>query len=208
MRQATCDEVREHAPELAIGALDGAERAPLVAHLEDCPACRVVVARYARVADALYLAAPEADPTAGFEARILGADWRPRRGAPLRARRWIAAAAAVLILVTLAFAGGRWTTDSDVRVGAMRDHSKDVVGHAFVYDGRPAAVFVAIDGWGDGGDYVVEVVTHEGRHVRLSDISLTGGRGAGGGTLSIPLSAVREVWVRDLKTKEWCGFRL
>ena len=45
-----CVEVRERAPDLALGALNGAERALVLAHLETCGACRELVDELASVA--------------------------------------------------------------------------------------------------------------------------------------------------------------
>src|SRR4029077_17551162 len=58
----TCDEARDAAPELALGTLDGAERATLLRHLSTCPACRDETARLVETAEAIGLLAPAVLP--------------------------------------------------------------------------------------------------------------------------------------------------
>ena len=64
----TCAEVRELAPELALGILGGAERAEVVLHVNGCARCQAYVAELTEAADALPLLVPEVEPPAGFEA--------------------------------------------------------------------------------------------------------------------------------------------
>jgi hypothetical protein len=108
-----CDRIRELAPEFALGALSGNERAEIVTHLAECPACETMVADLAGLADNLLLLSPEVEPPAGFESAVLaridagaGAT-RPPDPAPLppvaaarRPARWrlLALAAAVIVL--------------------------------------------------------------------------------------------------------------
>lgn len=98
-----CKRMEEHYEGYALGALEGAELAELESHLAGgCPDCarRVDEARWV-VAQLAYLA-PEAEPPARLRARVLEAT-RPRQMRPrLLALGWLAAAAAVILLV---FAG-------------------------------------------------------------------------------------------------------
>lgn len=199
-----CAEVREHAAELVLGTLDGPTRAAVVTHLASCAACRDEVASLARVADALWLAAPEAEPSAGFETRVLDAVSAPRRTWPVR---WLAAAAVlVLVAVGLVLASSR---SAPARAaGPMRAQDHSVVGHAVVSGGTPAYVYVSVDGWGESGSYVVEVVRRDGTHVPVAPIRISGGHGAAGGPLPVAFGEVRAVWVTDAGHQEWCAYRL
>lgn len=85
-----CAAARERAPDLAIGMLDGAERAEVLEHVHRCPSCQAYVSELTGVADALVHLAPEVEPPAGFSRRALASMQRPRR---LR-RRWVATVAA------------------------------------------------------------------------------------------------------------------
>jgi len=99
----SCAEARELAPELALGILSGAERAEVLLHVNGCGRCQAYVAELTEAADAIPQLAPEAEPPAGFEARVLhrlGAGERRTR------RRWIvavaaAAAAAIIVSITV-----------------------------------------------------------------------------------------------------------
>ena len=71
MSVLTCAEVRELAPELALGILGGAERAEVVLHVNGCARCQAYVAELTEAADAIPQLVPEAEPPAGFEARVL-----------------------------------------------------------------------------------------------------------------------------------------
>src|SRR5690606_34746160 len=61
----TCAEVRELAPDIALGLLTGEERAAALAHLERCGACRAEVVGLAGAADEVLLLAPGATPPPG-----------------------------------------------------------------------------------------------------------------------------------------------
>jgi anti-sigma factor RsiW len=204
----TCAEVREAAAELVLGTLDGSARAAVVTHLAACPACRAEVESLTRVTDALWLSAPEAEPSPGFETRVLraygGEPARPRRAL----RRVLAAAAAVALLAAGIAVGSLRTARPAQAAGAMLDQTHAPVGHAVVAAGAVPYLFVTVDSWAHSGDYVVEVVRHDGSHVAVAPIHLDGGRGAAGARLPVPYRDVRAVWVSDPAHLEWCGFVL
>jgi hypothetical protein len=70
-RPLGCDEVEDLGAEFALGLLDGADRAAVVAHLEGCRACRSRVALLAEAGEQMLLVAPSAEPPPGFEQRVL-----------------------------------------------------------------------------------------------------------------------------------------
>ena len=129
-----CEQVRELAPELALGIAAGDERDSALRHLGGCAACRQLVSELSAVGDELLLLAPEREPPPGFESRVLGAiaePPRPRRRlqalaggglAPagwMRARHWAAVAAGAVLVAALgagsvyrATAGDRQLADS------------------------------------------------------------------------------------------------
>lgn len=57
--------------ELALGLLHGNERAALLEHVASCAGCRVHLLDLETAAGSLLLEAPEADPPAGFQQRVL-----------------------------------------------------------------------------------------------------------------------------------------
>ncbi|MGH9101464.1 MAG: anti-sigma factor family protein [Acidimicrobiales bacterium] len=121
MTTASCEQVREAAAELALGAASGPERGAALEHLTGCDACQAYVAELAGLADRLLLAAPEREPPAGFDERVLervAAGQGGPAAVPLRQeraegrRRWqprrarVLGAAAALALLGAAIGAG------------------------------------------------------------------------------------------------------
>lgn len=167
-----CAEVREVAPDVALGLLTGEERAAVLEHLEGCEACRADVASLAVAADEVLLAAPEATPPAGFDARVLAAVATHRAAAereatasavtpPARKHRhrrrvWVgaAAAAALVLVVALAALVGSddprapsTPTPSAVATVDMRGSRGGVVGEATMTGSDPVQVVVDMPEW-------------------------------------------------------------
>lgn len=165
MTAMQCPDVRELAPDIALGLLTGQERAAALAHLEECDACRAEVASLAVTADEILLAAPEAEPPPGFAEGVLARVAAERRAgdelpvAPVRPpaarrRRWrrpaVLAAAAVLVLVAGIVALVRPDGGDPVPTVAsaeMVTGRGDVVGEATVWGDRQATVEVTVPGW-------------------------------------------------------------
>jgi Putative zinc-finger len=66
-----CDQVRDLAPELALGIAEGQERVAALSHLTGCPGCRQLVSDLSSVGDGLLLLAPSREPPRGFESGVL-----------------------------------------------------------------------------------------------------------------------------------------
>lgn len=93
-----CEQARELAPDLALGLLDGAERAAVLAHVDGCASCRRDVASLTELGEHLLLLAPQMPPPAGFETDVLAQlapEQRQRRRR--RSRRVLGAVAAALL---------------------------------------------------------------------------------------------------------------
>ena len=86
----SCEHFRDLVEDLALGEIDDPERARLFAHAAGCPACQARLDELALLADRLLLAAPELEPPAGFEGRVLDhlatAAGPPAAAAPAAAR--------------------------------------------------------------------------------------------------------------------------
>ncbi len=111
MSGAGCDEIRAAATELALGVLDGEERARVLEHTRGCPACRAHLDELAVVAQEILTAAPAREPPPGFESRVLDA----LLPAPPPARRWRRLVPAVAVTALLAACGATWVTLSATR---------------------------------------------------------------------------------------------
>jgi anti-sigma factor RsiW len=219
MSAFSCTQVRDLAPELALGVLGGAERAEALQHVDECPLCRTHVSELSEVADALSLLAPEAEPPAGFEDRVLqsvgaqrGRSWRNASLGKL-----VAAAAVVLALGTGAVVGtvaavhGITGHRSDYetiggrsfRASAMVGSAGKRSGEAFAYDGHPSWVFVSIDYAVPTGTYQIVLDDASGTHF-LGEMHVVGGHGTWGGSAPGSIAHVKGVRLVDRANKVQC----
>lgn len=217
MSALTCDELRDLAPELALDLLAGAERAEALVHIEGCGSCRAIVRDLSDAAEVLPLAAPEAEPPPGFEARVLGALGGGQRRAW---RRWAAAvaataAAAAIVSIVAVRIVDRGRDDapvvaSDVAVSdvwsapMVSDDGMDV-GWAFVSDGRPAAVSLWISYAIPEGEYTVEATRGDGTTLELGTLAVGDGRGTWAGTAPTARGDVVVVSLRDANGEVVCA---
>ena len=175
-----CEQVRDLAPELALGIAEGEERDAALRHLSGCSGCRQLVSELSLVGDELLQLAPAHDPPVGFESRVLTEVTKPPRRRTIQplARRWqwlATAAAAVVLAAPLQGAQGR-------------------VGTVFGYQGQPSWVMVTLQPpTRDEDRFQVQAVTRDGRYLPLGDAVLGGAKGTWGGQLPVDLSAVREL---------------
>src|SRR5215468_3503096 len=199
-RSGACDEARELAGELALGIADGEDRARVLDHAADCPDCRRELERLSVLADELLLLAPEREPPAGFEVRVLRAV--QSRPAPRR-RIWRALPVAVAALAAAAITAGSllYAFRDDRR---LADHYRATLSEAhgsyfsavrlhdaagapggvvFLYRGAPSWMVVTVDGPYRDSARRAELVAVGGRRVPLSRFRL--GDGTWGGAIPI-----------------------
>src|SRR5215831_3053109 len=118
-----CEQVRELAPELAIGTADGQERDAALRHAAACPDCRRLVAELSSVVDDLLLLAPSHEPPPGFASRTVARISPP----PARRRHLATRPAARHVL-----AGRRWPPRLAVTAAVL---AALAVGAGAVYQG-------------------------------------------------------------------------
>jgi len=211
-----CEQVRELAPELALGIAEGEERDAALRHLSGCAGCRQLVSEFSSVGDELLQLAPAHDPPAGFESRVLAAFAEPpRRGRrqPFAHRwRWVATAAAAVVLAAALGAGSVFlATAGDRRLAAgyqavlsqgqgayflaaPLQGSQGRAGTVFGYQGQPSWAMVTLQSSiREEGRFQVLVVTRDGRYLPLGDAVLGGAKGSWGGQLPVDLSEVHEL---------------
>jgi hypothetical protein len=210
-----CADVEALAAELALGLVGGPERADALAHIDGCARCRALVDELAATADELVLLAPSAEPSSGFEGRVL-AHLQPTGRASVRHLRRrvtvaisaVATAAAIVVGLTFALSS---SGDHAVLEATMRTASGRVVGDAYLHDGDPAWVFVAVPGWTDGAagaarvDYHVRVTLQDGSSQVLPGGDLDGGDGAWGTVLHVDPSRVTNIALVDADGTVWCS---
>jgi hypothetical protein len=66
-----CAALRDALTEVALGVADGTTRGAVMAHLATCDSCREELSSLAAAADEVLLLAPEREPSADFEGRVL-----------------------------------------------------------------------------------------------------------------------------------------
>lgn len=211
-----CDEIRELAPEIALGIADGEERAEALRHLSTCADCRRAVERLSGVADELLLMAPAEEPPAGFESRVvtaIGLDQpQPSRRRPRwLSLRWLAprlgpalAAAAVTAVVLVSVYGNdrqladqyRDTLDraggQSFQAERLSDETGARAGVAFGYQGSPSWLFLTVNPAHRGDVKSAELVTKDGRTVTIPELRLDRS-GTWGRAIPVDLYSVQSV---------------
>ena len=209
----SCDRTRELAAELALGILDGEQRAQALRHLAECPECRRAVEELTAVADELLMLAPEREPPAGFESRVLArlqpppAAARPTRRrrrllAPLGAAAAAAAIAAAVVLLTTSddrrladhyratLAAGH---GSSFEAARLRAPGQDPAGVVYAYRGATSWIFVVVYGPHRGVPYTAELATTSGRRVALPSFRLDPKTGTRGEAVPVDLGSIASV---------------
>ena len=194
-----CEEVRQLAPELALGIVEGEERGRALEHLADCPDCRRRVEELSEVADELLLLAPHRESPPGFESEVLGRVLpRPRPRGRRRLRLVLAPAGAALAAAAIVLA----IVAPDLRTASHYRHTLDQangkefesyalrggdthVGTVFSYEGSPSWVHIDVDPAHRAGLTRAELVTDDGTQVPLRWFHLDAAGGSGG---SIPIN--------------------
>jgi Putative zinc-finger len=200
-----CDEMEELAPDFALGTLTGAERAEAVGHLASCAQCQRRVAELAQVVDSLLVLAPDEQPSAELETRVLARTVGHQSGngdaaRPSRRRRWgFAGAIAAAVLAVGAFAVAAVTRDNQERGDTARtavateDGGRSVC-RAVINEVDPAWLFVSLDEPDEEhADYAVEVRLDNGEAARVGRIEVLDGHGELAVTLDLQGSHARSV---------------
>ncbi|MER6034322.1 hypothetical protein ABT133_10490 [Streptomyces sp. NPDC001835] len=164
--EVTCGRLRELGAELALGVLDGRERAAAVEHLDRCAECREYVEHLTLVGDRLIGLLPCREPPLGFETRVARAltedatdERRPRAREPLRAglrgraRRVRLRLASVAVAFAVAFGFAGWGIGTAIQ---------DVTAAPAAPAGTETMLVGDLTSAGDGARPAGEVYAHPG----------------------------------------------
>lgn len=198
--------------ELALGQLDGRERADALAHLVSCEACRTQVRELTEVVDQILLAAPAAEPPERFESTVL--DQLHDRGASRRrtGRLFLTVAAAIVVVVAavsvLVVADG---SPSVVKARMVTPAGRDV-GSAWRYADDPPWVFVSVPAWrrwedtrSPPGNYVLRAGLEDGTTIELGQITFSeDAHGSWGITTPVDAERIRTLSIIDDTSRVWC----
>jgi len=176
--ELTCEQARDLAPEYGLGILDPDERGAMAAHLLRCPECRREADGFARLGDQLLEVIPAAEPSPGFDRRVLEAR-RPGRRTP--GPRWLvggvgaalAVAAAAVATVLVLSAGPQ--SSPDIRASLVANGQN--VGTVYT-EGKPPNFWMVVKDIGASGTVACQVVSADGRIVTLGSFDLVDGSGS------------------------------
>lgn len=182
---ADCDRFRAASVELALGILDGRERAEALAHLEHCPACHRELLLMGDLADRLVELTPGAEPPPGFETRVLASLTSRRRSPRRRHLTTVLAAAALAVVVGVGgwvlgqrgTAGGPSIGGNRVVTATFVTGTHHHVGQAIAAPGAHPWIYMAVDtGLGDQ-TVVCQIREGNGASVTLGSFPLSNGYG-------------------------------
>jgi hypothetical protein len=211
-----CDEVRELAPELSLGIVDGEERAEAPRHLSGCADCRRAVEEMTEFAYDLLMVAPVQEPSAGFESRVVSAMGLAEEPSRRRRHRWLSprwltlrigpvvATAAVTAAALVGVYHDDHVTADRYRAALDEAHGRSFqaerltdeagrrAGVAFGYEGSPSWLLVTVDPGHRDSVTRAELTTGDGRTIALQSLRLDS-QGSWGGAIPVKLYDVASV---------------
>jgi hypothetical protein len=210
-----CEQMRDLAPEIALGIADGEERAEALRHLAGCGECRRFVEELSGVADELLMVAPIEEPPIGFESRVVSAlglqEPATRRRARWLSPRWLGprlGPALAAVAVTAAALMGVYQDDRETaeryrdalaqadgqyfQAETLTDETGAEGGVAFAYQGSPSWLLVTVDPGYRNRVTGAELMMKDGRAVPLRSLELDR-KGSWGGALPVNLYDVASI---------------
>jgi hypothetical protein len=205
-----CAEVRELAPDLALGTLSGGERAEVLLHTNGCARCQAFVAELTDVADRLPMLAPEIEPPAGFGQATLALMTGARRR---RRFRWAAtiaatAAAAAILSVTIVRVTDSSTTQTaappPVTAPALRTVNMigaggHWAGDVFIAGEHRTTLRIEVSYAVPNGPYAIELSHGVSSPKQIGMVSVMDGKGEWSGPATLP-SGTATVSLVDLSS--------
>jgi hypothetical protein len=211
----SCESLRDSLVEVSLGIASGEERARVLAHVADCPACRRLLAQLTDATDDLMQLAPVHEPPPGFELPVLAGIGATRRA---KRRRWALRLAPAFVAVLAAAgiaAGGVLVATRDERrlgqqlstvlaraqgsyiaVTELRDAQRRKLGVVFHYGGKPSWVFTTLDRPLPAGRYRMTLVQKDGSGVELGTFAVAAGDRSLGSTVTIDIRQVSGLRLR------------
>ena len=207
MNTLTCTQLRDTAPELALGTLPGRERAAALAHLDSCCECRLIVEELSDAADALLFLAPEVAPPDGFAQRVTST-FAPRRQPRLRPFARLAAAGALVLALaagTFAAVGPRTTHQPSFALGApgvrlaqfVPANGERLQGRLYSSAERPAWLFMTVQDDGTSDSYRCQIAVGNGPWTDVGSFQLHNGNGSWGKAVTADLHQPTTVRLLD-----------
>ena len=187
-RSRECEALNDDLIEFALGTLTGRERSLVLEHLETCAACTLESESLVEVADALLWLAPGAEPSVGFETRVierLRGSVVERRVA--RRRRVGVYAVAAMLVAMLGVGVGAVATSHGVvnnpsasarpATGRLMSNGQ-VLGEVTISSGSPSWMIMDVDTEKVSGLVWCEVTFANGRSETVGKFTISHGYGS------------------------------
>jgi hypothetical protein len=197
-----CAEMREVAPDLALGTLSGGERAEALLHVNGCARCQALVAELTDVADRLPLLAAELEPPPGFgesTVALMMTGGRRRRRFRFAAAIAAAAAAAAIVSITVVRVTDTTTTTRiaapPVTAPALRQVKMvgaggHWAGDVYIAGNRNATLRIEVSYAVPNGAYAIRLSHGTSAPDRLGFVTVMDGNGEWSGPAKLPPGAV------------------
>jgi anti-sigma factor RsiW len=177
-----CAALADDLPLLALGTLDGRDRAAVLHHVDRCERCRGELDQLSQVSETLQQLAPSVQPPLGFESRVverLHEVTIARRRFSRRSVLNIAAAAVVVLAIAgalVAHGVGNSGRASVVSASATADllSAGKVVGSVVVSPGNPPWMLVTVQGGQWEGTVTCQVTLADGTVATVGTFALSG----------------------------------
>ncbi len=185
--------------EFALGTLSGRSRANVLQHLETCAHCNTELESLVDAADQLLWLAPEAEPSLGFESRVIERyrNSQPRRVTHLRRISVLAVAAMIAIVLGVGVGAvvsghGGNPPASAIRPTTGRLVSNgETLGEVTISTGSPSWMVMDIDTGDVSGLVWCEVTLADGHVVTVGKFTIANGYGSWVAPIRHPASDVR-----------------
>jgi predicted anti-sigma-YlaC factor YlaD len=186
-RAPECEALNDDLIEFALGTLSGRSRASVLQHLESCAHCNAELDSMAGAADTLLWLAPEAEPSLGFETRLIERYRRsdPRQRVTRLRRASLLAVAAMLAVVMGVGLGAVFTghggTNPPVATRpliARLMSNGQTLGDVTISSGSPSWMIMEIDAGDVSGPVWCEVTLGNGHNVTVGKFTISNGYGS------------------------------
>lgn len=182
-----CEALRDDLIEFALGTLSGRSRSLVLDHLDRCAYCNAELESLAGVADTLLWLAPGAEPSLGFETRVverLRGGETSRRARPRLRRISVFAAAAVMMAVLGVGVDALVTQGGSPQPSALRPTSSrlmldgQVLGDVTISSGSPSWMVMNVDAGKLTGVVWCEVTFVNGQSQTIGKFTIANGYGS------------------------------
>jgi hypothetical protein len=175
-RSKECEAMSDDLIEFALGTLSGRSRSLVLDHLETCVACNSELESLADVADNLLWLAPEAEPSLGFESRLIerfrGGDVGNHNVRRQRVAMFAVAAMVAAVLGIIHGAAPRPSATLRPVTGPLTADGQ-VVGEVTISSGRPSWMIMDVDAGKLTGTVWCQVTLTNGHRETVGEFTIS-----------------------------------